>query len=166
MDKQTQPDYMELTKETSLEESDVHIYELDVPKIPGKIETKSKEAKENEQSTPWEYDYVRHSEALVTQKHTSTKKVTSSSLGGGGAVQSKVNKGVLVSKPKDKPIAARIPRKFSFKSTLITALFILTLMNTALAAVALAIGGILYVRLDNMTGQGNNSTPEENFIDI
>lgn len=159
MAKQTEPEYMELRKDSAAvddkeKESEVHIYELDVPKVPELTESKSKSQKETkkEQSSALEYHYVRNNDSRVSQMHLSTLVATVEKDGA-----HKRFKDELETRMRDRRMAAQRRRRPSLKSVAIIVLFILTIINTILAVAALVIAGQLHTS-QGIVQRGVNDT--------
>ena len=154
-----EPDYMELRKDSKAgKESEHHIYELDVPKVPGSTgTTRDGEKSTAQQQSALEYHYVRSCEPSVTVSriHASTMLASNSN-----ALENRLRE-ELDKKLKGRKILARRKRSCSTKLLTLTLLFILTILNMVLAIAALAIGGSLYSRIDAIErelGLYNNNT--------
>ena len=166
MEKKSEPEYMELTKDitqTTDKDAEAHIYELDVPKVPAE-EAGSKsedEKKEGDQPTVLEYHYVRNNQSRTSQMHVSAQIATLEREGALGKL-GKVHKGNM---KKLRTGASQKQKWTSLKCIAIIVLFILTVMNTILATAALAIGGIVYTRMETVTvaRQLNSSGLGEGF---
>lgn len=160
-----EPEYMELTKETTKEKkenTEPHIYELDVPKVPQSTEP----AEDKKDQVSLQYHYVtdtrgikvpvpnepveKEEEKEKKEQHqyhyidnAETKKVRPLSKLASQEVRSKIKETLeeKISKGQQRQ------RRCSVKYVAFTVLFLLTVLNTLVATAALAIGGILYSRM-------------------
>ena len=182
-----EPEYMELTKETKAEkESEVHIYELDIPKVPEPTEP----AEDKKDQISLQYHYVKNTDSrginvgpkvaapVLTEQPEKERKdqlqyhyVERIDLKRAGPLsnlasqemRSKI-KDSLEEKMKDKILAGQQrQRKYSVKYVAFTVLVLLTVLNTVLASAALAIGGILYSKMGTIQRMAiqNNITSQD-----
>lgn len=166
-----EPEYMELKKGTK--ETEPHIYELDVPKVPRSLELAGDE---NDQ-TFIQYHYVKNTatrgikvpipcdpeeeERKKIEQHqyhyvesTEKKRVRPLSNLASQEVRSKIQE-TLQDKIKDR--GKHRHRKCSIKCMAITMLLLLTLFNTIMATAALILGGLLYSRVSVIQRQINGT---------
>lgn len=179
-----EPEYMELTKETSKETketSEPHIYELDVPKVPQLTEP----AGDKKDQVSLQYHYVKNTdtrgikvpvpttepaekeeERERKEQHqyhyvdsAETKRVRPLSKLASLEVRSKIKETL-----EEKIIRSQQrQRKCSMKCVAFIMLFLLTVFNTLVASAALAIGGILYSKMDTNQRQMNSNTSQVGF---
>ena len=162
----SEPDYMELRKDSKGgKENELHIYELDVPKVPRHTVSRSSEdiRSASQQQSALEYHYVRSCEPMASKPHHGSAIIAAYAP---DAERSQIRlREELDKKLKGRRVvASRTKRSCSVNSVklwTVLLLLVLTILNTLLAVAALTIGGAVYSRLEGIQRllEYNNTTP-------